>query len=46
VRKTSALKPTLTPLQAKRVMEGYAIAATRERQCKPGSDAIEIEDDS
>jgi hypothetical protein len=46
VRKTSALKPTLTPLQAKRVMEGHAIAATRERQCEPGSDAIEIEDDS
>jgi hypothetical protein len=46
VRKTSALKLTLTPLQAKRVMEGHAIAATRERQCEPGSDAIEIEDDS
>jgi hypothetical protein len=27
-------------------MTGHATAATRERQCEPGSDAIKIEDDS
>ena len=46
VRKTTAPRPTMTPVQAKRAMANQMAINIQDRQCEPGSDAIEAIDDS
>jgi hypothetical protein len=46
IRKNSAPKPAITPTQARRAMAGLATKQAQAQQCEPGSDVIEVLDNS
>jgi hypothetical protein len=46
IRKNPAPKPAITPTQARRAMAGLATKQAQVQQCEPGSDVIEVLDNS